>query len=69
MALPVLFFYDTRFCSQCWHTNVGHGNMRTLFLSLILFLVPSDTILHWPNPNGLVATQSTWCFVDSAPHR
>ena len=28
------------FCSQCCCTNVGHGPIRILFLSLILFLVP-----------------------------
>ena len=48
---PVVFFffYDTRFCSQCQHTN--DGEVRTLFLGLILFLVPSDTMLYWPSPN------------------
>ena len=44
-------FYDTRFCSQCRHTDNGQGPVRTLFLSLILFLVRSDTMLYSPSPN------------------
>ena len=35
-------------------TNVGQGLVKTLFLTLILFLVPMipcDTILYWPSPN------------------
>ena len=72
-------------------TNVGHVLVRTLFLSLILFLVPAqnidhgpittlflglilclapmtpcDTMLYWPSPNQLVATQSTRCTVELA---
>ena len=49
--------------SQCLGgTNVGHGPVRTLFLGLILYLVPMtpcDTIfycmLYWPHPSALVA--------------
>ena len=29
-------------------TNVGHGPLRTLFLSLILFLVPAHSCWPWP---------------------
>ena len=35
-------------------TNAGHGPVKILFLSLILFLVPitpCDTMLYWPGPN------------------
>ena len=44
-------------------TNIGHGPVTTLFLGLILFLVPMtpcDAILYcmlfyWPHPCALVA--------------
>ena len=52
--------------------DVGHGLVGTLFLGRILSLVPMtpcETMLYWPSPNELVATQSTMCFVDSASHR
>ena len=35
-------------------TNVGHGTARTLFLGLIVCLVPMtpcDTMLYWLSPN------------------
>ena len=35
------------FCSQCHGAGVGHGPVRTLFLSLILFL-PSLQYTVWP---------------------
>ena len=41
------------------------------FLGLILCLVPMtpcETMLYWPSPNKLMATQSIMCFVDSASH-
>ena len=31
-------------------TNVGHGPVKTLFLSLILFLVPAHGCFPWPWP-------------------
>ena len=45
----VLFFYYTRFSSQCCRTDVGHGLVKTLFLSLILFLVthPNYIMLYY----------------------
>ena len=45
------FFQDTSCCSQCLHTYVAHGPVRTLFLSLIFFLVPSYTKLYWLSSN------------------
>ena len=40
-------------------TSVGHGPVTTLFLGLILSVVPMiacETMLYWPSPNKLVAT-------------
>ena len=60
-------------------TNFGHGPIKPLFLSLILFPVPAADVGH-----GLVRIlflcvnlflvpttpcgNITWCFVDSASH-
>ena len=53
VAVPGYLFYYTRFCSLCRCTDVGHGPVMTLFLSLILFLVPNPNyiMLHWPSAN------------------
>ena len=53
-ALPGSPFYYTRFCSQCRRNYVGHGPIKTRFLSLILFLVPDPNyiMLYWP---------TNWC--------
>ena len=45
---------------------------QDFFFALILCLVPvtpCETMLCWPRPHELVATQSTMCFVDPAPYR
>ena len=34
------YFFYTRFGCECCHTDVGHGPVMTLFLSLILFPLP-----------------------------
>ena len=52
--------------------DVGHGPVKTLFLGLIFCpvpMTPGETMLYWPSPNQLVATQSIMCFVDSGSHR
>ena len=70
---PVMtVFLEPDFVPSASTLDVGHGPIKTLFLGLILYLVPMtpcETMLYWPSPNTLVATQSTRCTVDSASHR
>ena len=53
VAMPGSLFVLHPICSQCCDTDVGHGHVRTLFLSLILFLVrnPNYIMLYWPSAN------------------
>ena len=65
-------FLEPDFVPSAGTLDVGHGPVRTLFLGVILSLLPMtacETMLYWPSPHNLVATQSTMCFVDSASHR
>ena len=55
MALSGLFFLSLILFPGT--LDVGHGPVRTLFLSLILCLVPMtpyETMLYWPHTNALV---------------
>ena len=56
VGLPSSLSYYTRFFSRLHRTNVGHGPVRTLFLSLFLFLVPDPNyiMLYWLSANLLV---------------
>ena len=60
MALLGLFFLSLILFLVLAHwmlamaLDVGHGPVRTLFLDLILCLVPvtpCETVLYWPSPN------------------
>ena len=47
-------FLEPNFVSNAGTLFVGHGLPRTLFLGLILSLVPMtpcETMLYWPSPN------------------
>ena len=57
MALSGLFFFEPDFVPTIVTLDVGHGPVRTLFLSLIFCLVPMtpcETMLYWPHTNALV---------------
>ena len=52
----MLFFWPhpTALVAYNGGTNVGHGLVRTLFLGLILCLVPMtpcENVLYWQSPN------------------
>ena len=51
-------FLEPDFVSSVGTLNVGHGLVGTLFLSLVLCLVPMtpyETMLYWPHISALVA--------------
>ena len=53
MALSGLFFLSL-ILFRAGTLDVGHGPVKTLFLGLILSLVPMtpcETMLYWPSPN------------------
>ena len=51
-------FLQLEFVSSAGILDVGHGPVKTLFLSLILCLspmTPCETVLYWPHTRALLA--------------
>ena len=65
-------FLEPDFVPNLGTLNVGHGHVATLFLGLGSYpvpMLPCEAMLYWLGPHYLVATESSWCFVDSVSHR